>query len=241
MVQHAHDAVEPDAVAETVRREGDGDAGRLGHAAGFEQDVFGPLGPVDRLDHRIDEIIADGATDAVVGEADDVAFNGDDEVSINLDGAKVVDEHRHAQPVVAGQDAVVPRCSILNRVSPREPPCDQLPTLILKRNGRPAHSSRRYRANTMWLAPSFSAAAHVEPIDRTATPTSLYCYMNSPANSSPQRWRWPDIAYDVLLETGIHVQRLPIWEEEWKHPEAYSTPLLRHIERDGIRLGTHTT
>lgn len=46
-----------------------------------------------------------------------------------------------------------------------------------------------------------------------------------------------DIAYDVLLETGIRIQPLPVWEEEWQHPDAYSNPrLLRNIEREGIRL-----
>lgn len=46
-----------------------------------------------------------------------------------------------------------------------------------------------------------------------------------------------DIAYDVLLETGIRIQPLPIWEDEWKRPETYSNPrLLQNIERDGIRL-----
>lgn len=46
-----------------------------------------------------------------------------------------------------------------------------------------------------------------------------------------------DLAYDTLLETGIRIQPLPIWEEEWAHPEAYSNPLLlRNIERDGVRL-----
>ena len=46
-----------------------------------------------------------------------------------------------------------------------------------------------------------------------------------------------DLAYDVLLHTGIRIQPLPIWEEEWEHPEAYSNPrLLRNIEREGIRL-----
>jgi len=46
-----------------------------------------------------------------------------------------------------------------------------------------------------------------------------------------------DLAYDVLLETGIRIQPLPIWEEEWEHPEAYSNPrLLHNIERDGVRL-----
>ncbi|MET3106028.1 putative nucleotidyltransferase [Oxalobacteraceae bacterium GrIS 2.11] len=46
-----------------------------------------------------------------------------------------------------------------------------------------------------------------------------------------------DIAYDVLLETGIRIQPLPIWEDEWAHPETYSNPLLLHnIDREGIRL-----
>src|SRR6266536_5990950 len=46
-----------------------------------------------------------------------------------------------------------------------------------------------------------------------------------------------DIAYDVLLETGIRVQPLPIWESEWAHPETYPNPhLLRNIEKEGILL-----
>lgn len=46
-----------------------------------------------------------------------------------------------------------------------------------------------------------------------------------------------DLAYEVLLTTGIRIQPLPIWEVEWDHPEAYSNPrLLHNIERDGIRL-----
>lgn len=46
-----------------------------------------------------------------------------------------------------------------------------------------------------------------------------------------------DIAYDVLLDTGIRIQPLPIWEDEWEHPETYSNPhLLHNIQREGIRL-----
>lgn len=46
-----------------------------------------------------------------------------------------------------------------------------------------------------------------------------------------------DIAYEVLLETGIRIQPLPIWKEEWEHPESYSNPrLLENIERDGILI-----
>lgn len=46
-----------------------------------------------------------------------------------------------------------------------------------------------------------------------------------------------DVAYDVLLETGVRIQPLPIWEDDWAHPESYSNPrLLEIINRDGIRL-----
>jgi len=46
-----------------------------------------------------------------------------------------------------------------------------------------------------------------------------------------------DVAFDVLLETGILISPLPIWLDEWEHPENYSNPaLLRNINREGIRL-----
>jgi predicted nucleotidyltransferase len=46
-----------------------------------------------------------------------------------------------------------------------------------------------------------------------------------------------DIAYDVLLETGVRVQPLPIWEEQWEHPNTYPNPqLLHNIEREGVVL-----
>ena len=46
-----------------------------------------------------------------------------------------------------------------------------------------------------------------------------------------------DIAYDILLDTGIRIQPLPVWEAEWAHPENYSNPhLLFNIARDGITL-----
>lgn len=46
-----------------------------------------------------------------------------------------------------------------------------------------------------------------------------------------------DIAYDVLLDTGIYIQPLPISENEWQHPETHSNPrLIQNIEREGIPL-----
>jgi predicted nucleotidyltransferase len=46
-----------------------------------------------------------------------------------------------------------------------------------------------------------------------------------------------DTAYDVLLETGINITPLPVWLDEWEHPERYANPaLLRNIAREGISL-----
>jgi uncharacterized protein len=45
------------------------------------------------------------------------------------------------------------------------------------------------------------------------------------------------VAFDVLLDTEILVSPLPIWEDDWAHPETYSNPrLLETIRRDGIDL-----
>ena len=53
----------------------------------------------------------------------------------------------------------------------------------------------------------------------------------------PTAWAMDDAAIDVLLETGVYISPLPIWEDEWEHPESYSNPaLLRNIAAEGIRL-----
>ena len=41
----------------------------------------------------------------------------------------------------------------------------------------------------------------------------------------------------VLSDADFIVVALPVWEEEWNHPETYSNPrLLHNIEREGIWL-----
>lgn len=43
-----------------------------------------------------------------------------------------------------------------------------------------------------------------------------------------------DLAYDVLLETGVNITPLPIWMDQWEHPETFANPdLLREIAREG--------
>lgn len=46
-----------------------------------------------------------------------------------------------------------------------------------------------------------------------------------------------DLAFDVLLETGINITPLPVWLDDWQHPERYSNPaLLNNIAREGVPL-----
>ncbi len=45
------------------------------------------------------------------------------------------------------------------------------------------------------------------------------------------------IAFDVMLETGVLVSPLPLWEEEFLQPERFSNPaLIENIKREGLRL-----
>ncbi len=45
------------------------------------------------------------------------------------------------------------------------------------------------------------------------------------------------IAFDVLLDTGILIQALPVWPDELENPEQFSNPaLIEIIRREGIRL-----
>jgi predicted nucleotidyltransferase len=44
-------------------------------------------------------------------------------------------------------------------------------------------------------------------------------------------------SFRVLLEKRIPISPLPIWLDEWEHPETYSNPaLLYHIRHVGIHL-----
>lgn len=46
-----------------------------------------------------------------------------------------------------------------------------------------------------------------------------------------------DAAFDVLLETGIYIQPLALWESELQRPESFANPgLIEAIKREGVRL-----
>ncbi|MCB1919473.1 MAG: nucleotidyltransferase domain-containing protein [Candidatus Competibacteraceae bacterium] len=53
----------------------------------------------------------------------------------------------------------------------------------------------------------------------------------------PTKLDMADVAFDVLLETGVNISPLPVWVDEWAHPETFSNPrLLKTIAREGVRL-----
>ena len=58
-----------------------------------------------------------------------------------------------------------------------------------------------------------------------------------PSRFMATKFAMDDLAYDVLLDSGIRIQPLPIWQEEWDHPENYSNPRLwGNIQNEGIAL-----
>jgi hypothetical protein len=53
----------------------------------------------------------------------------------------------------------------------------------------------------------------------------------------PTKLAMADVAFDVLLETGINISPLPVWMDKWEHPETYTSPLLlKNIASKGVRL-----
>lgn len=59
----------------------------------------------------------------------------------------------------------------------------------------------------------------------------------APGHRVNEALKMADIAFDVMLETGILIEAIPFWEGEWDHPERFSNPsLIENIRREGVRL-----
>jgi antitoxin ChpS len=59
----------------------------------------------------------------------------------------------------------------------------------------------------------------------------------SPGDLVATKLALDDVAYDLMLDSGIRIQPLPKWEGEWAHPERYSYPrLLENIAREVLTL-----
>ena len=58
-----------------------------------------------------------------------------------------------------------------------------------------------------------------------------------PGNFVDTKLEMSGLAFDVLLDTGVLIQALPVWEREWANPTGYSNPtLFQNIAREGIFL-----
>ncbi|WP_278351297.1 MULTISPECIES: nucleotidyltransferase family protein [Marinobacter] len=58
-----------------------------------------------------------------------------------------------------------------------------------------------------------------------------------PGNFVETKMEMAGLAFDVLLDTGVLIQALPIWERERASPRDYSNPeLLENLAMDGIVL-----
>lgn len=59
----------------------------------------------------------------------------------------------------------------------------------------------------------------------------------SPGQRADEMMKMADIAFDLMLETGIRIEALPLWESEWNNPETFNNPaLIENIRLDGVAL-----
>ena len=82
------------------------DRGRIGDAAGLDEDLVRAPAPVQQAVDRAHQIVAHGAADAAVGEGEGVPAVRRDEVAVDVQLSEIVDQHRVAHTVGAREDAV---------------------------------------------------------------------------------------------------------------------------------------
>ena len=105
-VGHRQDAVE----GERLRQLGVPERGEHRHGvrdtAHLDQQVLGRLGPLQQLQAGAQQIVADGAADAAVGQVDRVTLHPDDQLGIDVDRAEVVDDETGAAAAGVPQQVV---------------------------------------------------------------------------------------------------------------------------------------
>ena len=82
------------------------DRGRIGDAAGLDEDLVRAPAPVQQAIDRAHQIIAHGAADAAVGEGEGVPAVRRYEAAVDVQLSEIVDEHRVAHAVGTREDAV---------------------------------------------------------------------------------------------------------------------------------------
>jgi predicted nucleotidyltransferase len=100
---------------------------------------------------------------------------------------------------------------------------------------------RSFLARTAALFPVSVALLFGSRARGTSSPESdvdlAIVLRGSPGRRVDKALRMAGIAFEVLLETGVLIEAIPLWENEWDHPETFNNPaLLENIRRDGISL-----
>jgi hypothetical protein len=106
-IDHQNDAVEGKLVHLAVL----GDLPRIGHTAGFDDNVIEVAGPVADPADRGGETVNEAAAGTAVGEVDGIPVMAADEFDVNVDTAEVVDQHCDPQAAGVGQQ-VVQECGL---------------------------------------------------------------------------------------------------------------------------------
>src|SRR6218665_122860 len=133
---------------------------------------------------------------------------------------------------------VIPDPLPLPCVSMRSSAWDKLAASTAAQRTPSAASSLRSPGAATWRGSACMAVGPVAHTARTAMPMSPYSSTGS-TNGEHRRvltttLAMADVAYDALLETGIDISPLPVWLDQWEHPERCSNPALLHnIVREG--------
>jgi antitoxin ChpS len=80
--------------------------------------------------------------------------------------------------------------------------------------------------------------SHARGDDQTDSDVDVAVILSGPLTSFiDTKLALADIAYDVLLETGVHIQPMPLSADQWLHPEHFGNPrLVENIHREGRLL-----
>jgi DNA invertase Pin-like site-specific DNA recombinase/predicted nucleotidyltransferase len=93
--------------------------------------------------------------------------------------------------------------------------------------------SRRYAVSESFLFGSRARLTHGANSD-----ADIAIVLNGPPGKrSAAAIDMAGIAFEVMLETGILIDPLPLWRDEMEHPELFGNPaLLENIRREGVLL-----